>query len=241
MTLLAELGSHAFALALVCGRVGPIAFLCPLFGGSHAPMHVKLGVVLALSSYLAFEGHVVPIAPVDAWTWGGMLLREVAVGLSLGLVATLPFDVARMGGRFSDLFRGSSAEAALPLAGTRESATGDLFFHLALALGSTATLSAITHNYLQTPTGQFHPTELGAMDVVAAVGGALSGGLAIGAPVAAVSLGIDLLLGLAGRASPNLHLSNSGAPLKLLAGGVVLWAGVATVASVVQQWPVASP
>ena len=56
MTLSAELTvaidaltPHVVAVALVSARLLPVAFLCPLLGGSHAPTHVKLGVVLALN------------------------------------------------------------------------------------------------------------------------------------------------------------------------------------------------
>ena len=47
--------------------------------------------------------------------------HEASVGLLVGMGAALPFDGARMGGRLIDLVRGTSAEAALPVAGHRES------------------------------------------------------------------------------------------------------------------------
>ena len=63
-----------------------------------------------------------------------LVMKELTYGTSVGLIAALPFDAARMGGRFIDLFRGTSAEASLPVAGTRESATGDGLYQLLVAL-----------------------------------------------------------------------------------------------------------
>ncbi|MFZ5441481.1 MAG: flagellar biosynthetic protein FliR, partial [Myxococcota bacterium] len=143
---------HVLAVALVSARLVPVAFLCPLFGGTHAPTHVKLGIVLALSLFLHLGGGVSAPAVASTFELVGLMTQEVVFGTSLGLIAALPFDVARMGGRFIDLFRGSSAEAALPMAGTKEAASGDALYHLLLALGSAgavwpAMITALSRSY----------------------------------------------------------------------------------------------
>ncbi len=66
----------------------------------------------------------------------GRAAHELLFGLVLGMASSLPFDAARIGGRFIDLFRGSSAEAALPLSGSKESAMGDALYQLLLALAA---------------------------------------------------------------------------------------------------------
>ncbi len=74
--------------------------------------------------------------------------------------------------------------------------------------------------------GGFAATEVMALQVAGWVGGAMATGLAVGAPIAAASLAVDLLLGMAARAAPSLNLSESGAPLRILGGGALLWMGV---------------
>lgn len=243
MTLSAELTvavdaltPHVVAVALVSARLLPVAFLCPLLGGSNAPTHVKLGVVLALALSLHFAGGVG--APAEATTtlaYVGMAARELTLGTTLGLVASLPFDTARIGGRFVDLFRGSSAEAALPLAGTKEAATGDALYHLLLALASAGVvmplmLGALWRSFALVRLGAFVHTEAVATETAALVGTAFGAGLAIGAPIAGLSLAVDGLLGLASRASPQMNLQEAGSPLRILAGGAVLWLMVGVVA-----------
>ncbi len=235
---------HVVAVALISSRLLPVAFLCPLFGGTHAPTHVKLGVVLALSGFLHFAGGLGAPTTPDAFSFGGLAAQELLFGTALGLVASLPFDAARMGGRFIDLFRGSSAEAALPMAGTKEAATGDALYHLLLAVGAAGVLlpvmlSSLVKSYALVAPGAFVHTEQTALHLAGLVGSAFATGFAIGAPIAALQLTIDACLGLASRAAPNMNLQETGAPLRILGGGAVLWLFVAVIASRLQDFGLA--
>ncbi len=233
---IAALAPHMIAVALIAARLLPVVFLCPVLGGEAAPTTVKLGVVLALSLCVHFAGGVEPAELVtDPLTFAGLVVREFSFGVALGLVASLPFDAARMGGKFIDLFRGSSAEAALPHAGTKESATGDGLYQLLVALVVTGAvmplmLKGLFHSYALVRLGAFVHTESAVMHVVALAGTALSAGLAVGAPVAAAALAVDCVMGLASRAAPQMHLQDVGAPLKILAGGAVLFLTLGVVA-----------
>ncbi len=233
---------HVLAIALIGARLIPVAFLCPLFGGSHAPMHVKLGVVLALAFFLHGAGGIAaPVGLNTAFDFAAVCAQEIVFGTSLGLVAALPFDAARMGGRFIDLFRGSSAEAALPMAGSKEAATGDALYHLLLALGSAGALmplmlAALTRSYGLVAPGAFHHSEDVALHLAGLVGTAFATGFAIGAPIAGLTLAIDACLGLASRAAPNMNLQETGAPLRILGGGAVLWLMVGLIASRLQDF-----
>lgn len=238
---------HVVATALIGARLVPVAFLCPLLGGTHAPTTVKLGLVLALSTFLHVAAGVgFPESAVTALDFAGIAFKEVLLGTTLGLIAALPFDAARMGGRFIDLFRGSSAEAALPLAGTREAATGDALYHLLLALAATGvvmplTLGALFKSYALVPLGSFVHTDAVALRAAALVGGTLATGLAIGAPIAGVSLAVDACLGLASRAAPNMNLQETGAPLRILGGGAVVWLAVGLFAARLQEFATVMP
>ncbi len=233
---------HVLAVALIGARLIPVAFLCPLFGGSHAPMHVKLGVVLALALFLHGAGGInAPAGMLTAFDFAALAAQEILFGTSLGLVAALPFDAARMGGRFIDLFRGSSAEAALPMAGSKEAATGDALYHLLLALGSAGMLlplmlAALTRSYGLVAPGAFHHSEDVALHLAGLVGTAFATGFAIGAPIAGLTLAIDVCLGLASRASPNMNLQETGAPLRILGGGAVVWLMIGLVAARLQDF-----
>lgn len=230
--LLVGLEPRLLSMALISSRLVPVAFLCPLFGGPAAPTHVKLGVAgcLALSLHLA-GGIGLELTELTALEVAAMALKEVAFGTTIGLLAGLPFDAARMGGRFIDLFRGSSAEAALPLAGSKEAATGEGLYHLLLGAlcvtgGGSLLLMGIGRSFKLVPLGLSAHSEALTMEVVGWVSSAFATALALGAPVAAASLAVDFAFNVAGRAASGLSLGDLGGPVRLALGGVVSWLSI---------------
>ena len=219
-------------VALCCARLLPVAFLCPLLGGQAAPTTVKLALVLSLALFLHQVAGVslgVPVStPVQ---WIALAMKELAYGTCMGLVAALPFDAARMGGRFIDLFRGTSAEASLPVVGTRESATGDVLYQLLVGLVMTGgfmplVLSGLIRGFGWVRLGAYVPGEATVLHVVGLAGGAMATGLAVGAPIAAAVMAVDCLVAMVSRTAPQANLQDVSAPLRILAGGALLWLGV---------------
>ena len=229
------LGPHIVSVALCASRLVPVAFLCPILGGQAAPATVKLSLVLSLALFLHLVAGVALPTPVETPVeLVALVLRELAYGISVGLIAALPFDAARMGGRFIDLFRGTSAEASLPQAGSRESATGDGLYQLLVALVVTGGLfpivvSGLLRGFEVVRLGAFVPSEGAALYAVTLAGGAMATGLAVGAPIAAAVLTVDCFMGMASRAAPQVNLQELGAPLRILGGGAVLWLGVGVI------------
>lgn len=223
---------HLVAVALCAVRLLPVTFLCPLLGGQAVPTTVRLALVLSLALYLHQVAGVRLAVPVESTLeLVALALKEGVYGTAVGLVSALPFDSARMGGRLIDLFRGTSAEASLPAAGTREAATGDVLYQLLVALAVAAgplalTLSGLVRGFGQVGLGAAVPTESAALYVVSLAGGALSTGLAVGAPIAAACLAVDCLLAMASKVAPQVNLQETGAPLRILGGGALLWLGV---------------
>ena len=229
---LEQLGPDIVAVALCSARLLPVAFLCPLLGGQAAPTTVKLGVVLSLALFLHGEAGVSLPAPVETpLELAALALKEMVYGTAVGLVAALPFDAARMGGRFIDLFRGTSAEASLPVAGSREAATGDALYQLLVGLVVTGglmplLLAGLVRSFAWVRLGAYVHSEAAAMHVVGLVGSALATGLAVGAPIAGAVMAVDCLLGMVSRTAPQVNLQEVGAPLRILGGGALLWLGV---------------
>jgi len=225
---LAQLTSEVLALALVGLRVLPAVMLCPLLGGQLAPVPVRLAVALSLG--LAVRPLVGP-SQLEDITWI-QCSGEAAFGLGLGLVSALPFEGARIGGRLIDLFRGTSAEAALPGAGHRESAAGELLHRLllTLALSSGALpvlLRALARTFRLLPPGFASPAPPGA--VAGWVGVAMGSGFAVAAPVLVLCWVVDGALALVARVAPGIPLPEVAPPGRILGGAGVLWLGLGLV------------
>lgn len=227
-TWIEALWPHVAAVALCALRLFPVVFLCPVLGGQVAPTTVRLGVTLSIAIALHVAGGVGASVPGESWALVAAGLRELLFGVALGLIAALPFDTARIAGRFIDLFRGTSAEASLPVSGTRESATGEGLYQwtiaLAVAAGAASTaVGALWRSFALVPVGGAGATAALAEQLVTLVGTAMATGLAIGAPIAGFTLAVDAALGLIGRAAPGVHVTELAAPVRILGGGAVLW------------------
>jgi len=212
-------------LLLASLRVLPLALLCPLLGGRLAPAPVRLAVAATIALAMRPLAGAVPVAGVDFWAG---CLREAGLGLLAGMAAALPFDAARIGGRMVDLVRGTSAEAALPVAGHRESATADALHQLLLALalaggGLPAMVRAIGRSYLLLPPGSPAVGRGSAAALAGLVGTALATGLSVAAPVVALSWATDAAVALALRVAPGLGLGEIATPVRILGGAAILW------------------
>jgi type III secretion protein T len=234
---------EVLGVALVSMRLLPVALLCPLLGGQLSPPQVRLAIALCLA--LAIRPLVGPLPVVGPRLWVGFA-REAAVGLAIGLAAGMPFDAARISGRLIDLVRGTSAEAALPVAGHREAATGDLLHQwilsLALASGALpALVRALARSYLLVPLGVAGPNEEAAVALGRLICLALATGLSMAAPVLALVWATDAALGLVTRAAPGLATHEMTAPVRILGGAGVLWLSLGLVADRILQWVAGSP
>ena len=150
------------------------------------------------------------------------------MGLLMGLAAALPFDAARIGGRLVDLVRGTSAEAALPVAGHRESATGDVLYQLlvslALAGGALPLACPRARQELPAPSSRRRGRGRAGGARAGPAGGRVAGHRpAVAAPVVALSWATDAAVGLALRAAPGPSIGELATPVRILGGAGVLW------------------
>lgn len=222
---------HVLAIGLVMTRIAPATLLCPIFGGQAAPQTVRVALCLALAVHAHFGGDVNPsFGPsADIFTVLGAFARELFCGTVIGFIAALPFDAARMGGRFLDTFRGANAESSLPATGSKEAATGDLLHQLLAAVafggvGYRLLAMSLLGSFRSAPLGLSAGFDTGliAEHAITQATSALATGLAIGAPAAAVSLLVDAAMGIAARAAPSLPIKDLGAPAKLLVGAAAI-------------------
>jgi type III secretion protein T len=241
----AVLWPRAAFCVLACARLLPVVWLCPLFGGRATPAPVRLGVGLALASFLAAAG-VPPPASAGLLALAAGCLREVCLGSAMGLLAAAPFESARLSGQLTDILRGTSAEALLPGVGTREAATAELLAQLALtlALGAGALVwmvRALVRTVGMVPLGAPQPGPGSALMVAAAVGAIVASGLALSAPVAGLSLALDAMVGFAARGGNAPGLVEVAAPARILGGATVLWLTVGVLADRVLAGIAAAP
>jgi flagellar biosynthesis protein FliR len=193
----------AAAAALGAARALPLTFLAPPFGAATPGVRVLVAAVLVLLSGPALAAAAPPPLLVAA------LARELAVGVTLGVVAAIPFRAAEAGGALID-------DALWP---RRARSFADAYLLLALALfaaldGPRLVALAWGQSYVAFPVGAVPaaPAELNA--AVEAGARLVATAAALAAPVLGALLVADVVAGLIARAQPPLAVV-PGAPLRI--------------------------
>jgi flagellar biosynthetic protein FliR len=209
------------SVALAAARVLPVAVVAPL-GRGLLPRLVMAGVMTAL---------VAPSVRSDATP--AALAREVLMGLTLGLVAALPFAVARLAGAAIDRTRDPDGDGR-----SIEAVFGLLALALFAALdGPRLLVTAVAQSYAAVPAGAAIDAQAGLGVALEAGARLFAAGLALAAPALAAMLLAELILALVERAQPALVQVAAGASLRTLLVVALLSLGAASLAG--QLWSAA--
>ncbi|MCA3255713.1 MAG: flagellar biosynthetic protein FliR [Alphaproteobacteria bacterium] len=222
MTTAGDLLQLAPDLLLASVRPAAALLFLPGFGGPAVPVTVRVALTLAFGAIAA------PGLPPGASLSLLAVAQEAVVGAIFGMAAAATLAAASAAGELIATTMGLSfATSVDPGSGasstilTRFTAMiGGVLF---LASGAHVVLfAALVGSYAALPPGQWH---LGA-DTAAALLGmaarAMAAGAAIGLPLTAALLLVNIATGLLARAAPQLNLFAIGLPLTLLAGLAML-------------------
>jgi type III secretion protein T len=200
----------AFALA----RMLAMMIVFPVFDRLGVTGFIRNSIALVIS---------IPLIPMIAAHLGSeqlslgliaaLLLKEVIVGLVVGVVLAVPLYAAEVAGDVLDLQRGSSsASLSDPLGSTQSNITGTLLALIVIALYFASgcfdlTLRAIYDSYGIWPVRRLLPLlsrEAGGL-LLSLLDTVVSTGLMLVVPVVVCLLLVDLLFALIARAAPSLQ------------------------------------
>jgi type III secretion protein T len=205
---------YFFAAAFALARMLAMMVVFPVFDRLGVTGFVRNSIALVIS---------IPLIPMIAAHLGSeqlslglvaaLLLKEVVVGLVVGVVLAVPLYAAEVAGDILDLQRGSSsASLSDPLGSTQSNLTGTLLALIVIALYFASgcfdlTLRAIYDSYGIWPVRQILPLfsrEAGGL-LLSLLDTVVSTGLMLVGPVVVCLLLVDLLFALIARAAPSLQ------------------------------------
>jgi flagellar biosynthetic protein FliR len=206
----ARSGVDLARLGLAWARAAPSVAIVPAFGLRALPTAARgvLGLALAAAIFPALPAIADGGAP-----WPLLALREMALGLPIAIAAAVPLWAATMAGGVADALRGSASSSvssptveagATPL-GVAMSLLASAFF---LASGGPARVAGVLA--LRATAG--HPA-LAAMQDLA---GGITLAVAVGGPLLAASIVIEVAGALVARAASPAQLHLLLAPLRAL-------------------------
>lgn len=213
-------------------RIGGFILAAPLLSQGVVPRLVKVALTLALGCLLAPLAEVPP--ELSIFSGPGVLaaVRELLVGISIGMVVQVSFEAMGLAGQTISMTMGLGfATLVDPQRGASTTVVGQLFTLFALltylALGGhVMLLGALAASFQALPIGA-PGLGNGFLGAVASWGGQVfETGLLIALPAVIALLVINMALGVVTRAAPQLNLFGIGFPLTLLAGFTVLILGI---------------
>ncbi len=223
--------------ALIASRISGLLLYAPVLGGEALPMRIKIVLMLALTALLypvcaprmaGIEGLMLPL----------LMIKEIAVGIGLGIATNLVFDAAQFAGQMLSVQLGYSLASIFDPT-TQVESTVMAVFHQMIATLIFLRLDvhlwiirAIAGSFRIIPPQQLALTGGFAAAVVHGAGAVFVFGLEIAAPVLSATLIADVAVGILGKASPQMQSMLLGIATKSVLGMVVLavslvyWPGV---------------
>lgn len=211
-------------------RIGGIIFTMPVFGDSPTPVQVRilLSAALTVTLYPLFRTtwEATPF-PEDALVLAAMIMKELLIGIVLGMVARLGFDgivgaasvVASQMGFGSDRLFMPDLEAELDGFTALHRMIVMIVF-LGLGLHGIF-LDALLESFRLIPPGGAHLSGSLAPILIKLTGDVLAIAMQLAAPVLIALLFTTSALGLVSRAVPQLNAFSMSFPISFLTGLIV--------------------
>jgi len=219
------------ALLAVGLRVSGLMVFAPFFSSAMLPMRMKAALAITITAvlYPVYSPHLRPFAVSE---WPAMVGSEVVVGIAIGLATNAVIEAAQLAGQVLSIQMGYSLVNILD-PNTQVESTVVAILHQGLAMLLFLSLGvhrwilravAQSFDYLPPGTALMTPVLSKALLHEGAI--VLELGMQIAAPVLAATMLADFVLGLLGKASPQMPLMLLGPAIKSMLGVLLLGATI---------------
>jgi flagellar biosynthetic protein FliR len=227
---------------LVLLRVGGLVATAPLFASSAVGWRLRAGLAVMLALLVtpleAAKQTSLPEAAADLLVLGG---AEAIVGLVFGLALAVLFSAMQVAGHLVSQSSGMHlADAFDPGTCANSPVVSQLLFYVALAVflsigGHRQVLAALLDSFAWLPAGSGQGASSAAAAVTSVLAQSFVLGVRAAAPAAAALVVATLVLGLAGRALPQVNMIVLGFGLNALVAFVTLSVSLGAIAWVFQD------
>ena len=224
-----------FVMELLAGlflaslRIGAFLIASPFFGGSSVPLQVR--IIMAVLLGVA----VVTTVEVPDWqAFAGLnglqvILTELAIGISSGLILTIWFSAALLAGEKIASSAGLGFAAQIDPDSGGQTPVVSKTFSLFLTViflswnGHLLVLRAVADSYIYLPVGAMPAFPVLIQSGIAAAGSMFLAATIIMLPLTAFLMAINLVIGVITRSAPQLNLFSFGFPISMIGIFVLLY------------------
>lgn len=242
MVWIEPLLGHAAPFLLVMFRLLGLFVFTPLLSSTTLPRQAKVLIALAFTAavYPALAGPA--LSPrLDLVTLAPLMLSEIMIGASIGLMVSLPLIFMQMGGYLIGYMMGLAlAQAYNPELDTDSGVLGQLLFFMGMAAfvaigGLDAVFLALLDTFASMPLGAFASDTMPLELLVGLLGAGFDFALRLASPVLAVIVMILIAMGFVMKTMPQINIMSVGFSAKILAGLATLAAVIFALDSVIVE------
>ena len=218
----------AITAALTIGvRLTGLMLFAPFFGSSVIPARVKAIFVIALTVVL-FPSVEARFTTPSLAAWPMLIVTEFLIGVGMGIATNIVFDAVQLTGQVLGVQMGYSLVNILDPQSQVDTTVVAVFYQSIVMLLFLRMdvhywlIRAVGNSYLYLPPGTAHLGGLFTRAIFQVAGDIFGLGVQIAAPVLSATIAADLVIGLLGKASPQMPLMLLGPAVKSLLGIVIL-------------------
>jgi flagellar biosynthesis protein FliR len=219
------------AIMIIGLRVSGLMLFAPFFSNAVIPPRIKVILVIAMTTVL-YPVFSPRLQTLDLSKWPMIVCSETVLGLAIGVTTFAVFEGVQIAGQMLSIQMGYSLVNILD-PNTQVESTVVAFFHQSMAMLIFLSLDvhhwilrALAHSFDYLPPGTMTLNPRFAQTVLHEGAIILELGIQIAAPVLAATLIMDLVLGLLGKASPQMPLMLLGPAVKSMLGVLILTATI---------------
>ncbi len=222
-------------LLTISVRLTGLMLFAPFFGSVVIPARIKAVVVLTLT-FLLFPVVGKQISSGSLSNWPLLIFSEFLVGIGMGIATNIVFEAANLAGQVLGVQMGYSLVNILDPQTQVDTTVVAMFYQSIVMLLFLQMdvhlwlLRAVGNSYRYVPAGTANLNSFFTLAVAKTVGQVFALGVQIAAPVLAATLAADIILGMLGKASPQM-------PLMLLGPAVKSLLGIFILIATLRYWP----
>jgi len=241
MAILANLEWNLMLFLLVFSRWAGLVMLAPVFGVRGVPAMVRMALAFGFSIVI-FPVFAATVAPFSGtiFAFAAILIKEILVGLTFGLIINLILTVMLGAGELIDYQLGFIMGNTIdPLFGNRSHIAGNFLAILTTMILLAANahyyfIAAMVRSYAFIPINPTHIPDSSAY-FIKITGAAIVLSLQIALPVYGSLFLANVGVGLLSKAVPQLNLLNLFFPVKITFGLIIFYLTITLLGSEVQR------
>ncbi len=210
-------------------RVGALCMTLPVWSSRAVPVRVRIILAVTIASVVMPALPPVPPAELVGLEAGLMAVREILIGTAIGLLVQIAFAVLAFAGQSIAYSMGLGFAALIdPQLGVQVPMVAQLYLLFATILflgldGHLLLIELVATSFQTLPVGLVGLDRSDLWTIVRWSSSVFVGGVLLSLPIVIALLFINVALGIATRAAPQLNVFSVGFPVTLGLGLGLIW------------------